>query len=115
MPHNTEKQLKTYYTINEVAKMFGLSTSTLRYWETEFPHLRPKTMARGVRQYQEKDIEEIRNIYTLIKERGFKISAARKMLHLNRTGTDKSSKILQNLIDVRDELMELKEALDRIV
>ena len=94
--------------------MFGLSASTLRYWEKEFPHLKPRTSGNKVRQYSRSDVEELRTIYNLVKVRGFKLAAARKMMHANRNGTDKSVKIIENLLDVRNQLMELKAALDTI-
>mgnify|MGYP004498856597 CR=1 FL=1 len=115
MALNTEKNLKTYYTIKEVAKMFSLTESTLRYWETEFPYLKPRTTANNVRQYTDKDIEELRYIHNLVKVRGFKLAAARKIISSNRDGVDKSTKILEQLIDVRNQLQEMKEALDKIV
>lgn len=115
MALNTEKELKLYYTIKEVATMFSLSESTLRYWETEFPHLKPRTTGNKVRQYSEKDIEELRLIYNLVKVRGFKLAAARKMLHENRDGADKSAKVLQQLQDIKSQLLEMKSALDKIV
>ncbi len=115
MSLNTDKNLKTYYNIKEVAKMFSLTESTLRYWETEFPYLRPRTTANKVRQYTDKDIEQLRLIYNLVKVRGFKIAAARKMISSNRDGVDKSAKVLEQLIDVRDQLQELKDVLEKIV
>ena len=78
MALNTDKNVKLYYSIKEVAEMFDVRESTLRYWETEFPRLKPKTVGKNVRQYTEADIEQIRAIYNLVKVRGFKISAARK-------------------------------------
>lgn len=111
---NLNKDLKTYYSIKEVSEMFGLTPSTLRYWEKEFPHLKPHTNSGNTRQYTKNDIEELRVIYNLVKVRGFKLAAARKMMHANRAGTDKSAKIIENLMDVRDQLMELKAALDTI-
>ena len=60
MALNLNKNLKLYYSIKEVAEMFELNESTLRYWEQEFPFLKPKTSgAAKVRQYQEKDIEQV--------------------------------------------------------
>ena len=115
MALNTEKNLKLYYSIKEVAQMFDVRESTLRYWETEFPLLKPKTVGQSVRQYTEKDIEQVRIIYNLIKVRGFKIAAARKYLSKNRTGVDKSSDILDTLISVRDELKEIKKHIDSLV
>ena len=65
MSLNTEKKLKLYYSIKEVAEMLGVSEPTLRYWETEFPHIRPKTTANKVRQYTDKNIEDLKVIYHL--------------------------------------------------
>ena len=85
MALNTDKNTKLYYSIKEVAGMIGVNESLLRYWEKEFPHLCPKTIStNNVRQYTEKDIEQIRLIYNLVKVRGFKLAAARKYLNENR-------------------------------
>ena len=78
---NKDKNLKIYYSIKEVAQMLGVAESTLRFWESEFPQIKPKTArGTGIRQYTEKDIEQLKVIYNLVKVRGFKIAAARKML-----------------------------------
>ncbi|HEY9550899.1 MAG TPA: MerR family transcriptional regulator [Prevotella sp.] len=116
MALNANKNTKLYYSIREVAQRFDINESTLRYWETEFPQLKPKTTAQSkVRQYTEKDIEQIKLIYNLVKVRGFKLAAARKMLNQNRQGVDKSSEVLDTLISVREQLQELKKHLDGLV
>jgi DNA-binding transcriptional MerR regulator len=108
-----DKNLKLYYSIKEVADMFGLNESTLRYWEQEFPYLKPKTSGPAkIRQYQEKDIEQIRLIHNLVKVRGFKLAAAKKMINANRSGADKTAEVLTRLISVRDELQALKRQMD---
>lgn len=113
MAQSTDKTPKLYYSIKEVAAMIGVTESTLRFWEKEFPNLRPKTVTSNkVRQYTEKDIAEIRIIYNLIKVRGFKIAAARNYLRDNRDGADKNSEVLTMLMQVRDELKEIKRHLD---
>ena len=113
MALNEYKSQKLYYSIKEVAEMFGLNESTLRYWETEFPFLKPKTTGPAkVRQYQEKDIEQIRLIHNLVKVRGFKLAAAKKIINSNRQGADKTAEVLSRLISVRDELQALKRQLD---
>ena len=113
MALNLNKNLKLYYSIREVAEMFDLNESTLRSWEQEFPFLRPKTSGPSkVRQYAEKDIEQIRLIHNLVKVRGFRISAAKKMINANRKGADKTAEVLSSLIDVRSELQSLKKQLD---
>jgi len=113
MALNLNKNLKLYYSIKEVAEMFGLNESTLRFWETEFPFLRPKTTGPAkVRQYQEKDIDQIKLIHNLVKVRGFKLAAAKKIINNNRQGADKTADVLSRLIGVRDELQALKRQMD---
>ena len=113
MALNLDKKLKLYYNIGEVASMFGLNESTLRYWEQEFPFLKPKTSgASKVRQYAEKDIETVRIIHNLVKVRGFKISSAKKILAHNPKGVNKKVDVLEKLIGIRTELQALKKQLD---
>ena len=113
MALNTYKPQKLYYSIKEVAEMFGLNESTLRYWETEFPYLKPKTSGPNkVRQYSEKDIEQIRLIHNLVKVRGFKLAAARKVINANRDGSDRKAEVMSRLMGIRDELQLLKRQLD---
>ena len=115
MALNTEKSHKLYYSIKEVAQMMNVSESLLRYWETEFPHLRPKTTGNKVRQYTDKDIAQIKVIYNLVKERGFKLAAARKIINQNRRGADKTAEVMSTLTSVRDQLKDLKLQLDSMV
>jgi DNA-binding transcriptional MerR regulator len=113
MALNINKNLKLYYSIKEVAEMFGLNESTLRYWETEFPYLKPKTAGPNkVRQYSEKDIEQVRLIDNLVKKRGFKIAAARKIINANRDGSNRKAEVISRLSAVRTELQQLKHQLD---
>ena len=112
MALNTNKNLKLYYSIGEVAAMFDLNESTLRYWEKEFSYLKPKTSGPSkVRQYTEKDIEQIRLIHNLVKVRGFKLAAAKKIINSNRNGADRTANVLE-LMAVRDELSALRRQLD---
>ena len=115
MALNTNKSHKLYYSIKEVAEMMNVNESLLRYWETEFPHLKPKTLGNKVRQYTDKDIEQIKVIYNLVKVRGFKLAAARKLLNENRQGTDKRAQVIETLTTLRDELKEMKRQLDGLV
>ena len=95
--------------------MLNVTPTLLRYWESEFPHLRPKTTGNRVRQYSQKDIDQLKVIYNLVKVRGFKLAAARKMLQENRSGADKTQKVMENLMSVRDQLKKLKKQLDGLV
>ena len=113
MALNLNKNLKLYYSIKEVAEMFGVNESTLRYWATEFPYLKPKTSGPAkIRQYQQKDIDQIRLIHNLVKVRGFKLAAAKKIINANRNGADKKAEVLTKLIDVREQLYALKKQMD---
>ena len=108
MALNLNKNLKLYYSIKEVAAMFDVNESTLRYWEQEFPYLKPKTSGPAkIRQYQEKDIEQIRLIHNLVKVRGFKLTAAKKIINSNRDGADRRANVLSMLIGLRDDLQAL--------
>src|SRR5574344_2411194 len=114
MSLNLDKDLKLYYSITEVAEMFNVNESLLRYWETEFPALKPKKVSNRVRQYTEENIEYIKLIYNLVKVRGYKLAAARKVLSGNRNGVDKSAEVLDTLIDVKSQLLLLKRQLESL-
>lgn len=62
MALNTNKELKLFYSISEVAKMFNVSETLLRFWEKEFPNIKPRKAGRGIRQYSKDDIEEVRSV-----------------------------------------------------
>ncbi len=77
---NKELQGKMYYTISEVAEMVGVEPYVLRFWEKEFPHLKPKKNRAGNRAYQSKDIKNAMQIKTLLYEQGYTIDGARAAL-----------------------------------
>ena len=79
MPLNKPIQ-KQYFSISEVATMLGVNASLLRFWEKEFKQIKPKTNARGKRSYNSNDIEIIRSVHVLVKEKGFTLDGARKAL-----------------------------------
>lgn len=112
MALNSEKNLKIYYSIKEVAAMINVTESLLRFWEKEVPIIKPKTTGNNVRQYTADDIENIKVLYNLVKVRGFKLAAAKKMLRDNRKGANDNSQIIERLITVRDELKDIKKQLD---
>ena len=64
------RDFKQFYTIGEVAAMFDVNETTLRYWEKEFPQIAPQKSAGNVRRYTKKDIEEVRVVHNLVKVRG---------------------------------------------
>ena len=112
MPLNPNKDLKLYYSIGEVAEMFGVSETLLRYWEKEFPSISPKKAGRNIRQYSQEDIEQVRLIYNLVKVKGMKLAAARRALETTRDDVNRNVEVVTRLQAVREELMQLKKALD---
>ena len=109
-----DKPNKLYYSIAEVAERFNVNQSTLRFWEKEFPQIAPKTNKRGVRQYREEDIELVRMIYYLVKEKGMKISSARQRLIHERQAVRKNCDIATRRKHVRDELKAIRKELDKV-
>lgn len=115
MPLKTDKELKLYYSISEVARMFDVNESLLRYWEKEFPMIRPKKAGGNIRQYRKEDIENIRLIYHLVKEKGLTLAGAKQRLKQNRETTVKNAEIVERLKKVREELAAMRKELDMIV
>ncbi len=101
---------KLYYSIGEVSEMFDVSPSLIRYWESEFTHLRPKKNRKGDRQFTKKDIDNLRRIYILVKERGFTLEGAKRELKnstINRSKEDVKTRLIQlskKMKELRDDL-----------
>jgi DNA-binding transcriptional MerR regulator len=105
---------KLYYTIGEVAEMFSVSTSLIRYWETEFPSLKPKKDRRGDRKFTKKDIEQLEEIYTLVKERGFTLEGAKKEIKENKHVVNPSvrdNEVLAKLKKIRKGIQDLHDSI----
>ena len=112
MAYNPNKELKLYYSIGEVAKMFDVNESLLRYWEKEFPIISPKKAGGNVRQYRKEDVETIGLIYHLVKERGMTLPGARQRMKDNKESTLRNFEIVDRLKAIREELISMKKALD---
>ena len=108
MPLKKDKNLKQFYTIGEVAEMFNLSETTLRFWEKEFPQIIPFKSGRNIRRYTEKEIDKIRVINNLVKVRGLKLSAAREVLKKNKEGDMQTIEVVEKLRAVRAELAAIR-------
>ena len=77
---NFDELKKLYYTIGEVAEMFDVNTSLIRFWEKEFKQIKPKKNSKGNRLFTVKDIQTFSSIYQLVKVEGFTLEGAKKML-----------------------------------
>ena len=101
---------KLYYSIGEVAEMLGEAQSTLRFWESEFAQIKPVKNKRGVRSYTEHDIDLLRRIHYLTRECGYTLDGVRDQLR-GKPEEDEQMAVVNNLMEVRRFLVELKETL----
>ena len=107
-----EKEIeKLFYPIGDVAKMFDVSVSSIRYWEKEFDILKPKKNKKGNRMFTKKDVDNLRIIYHLTKERGFTLEGAKKKLRENKADTIDNVEIINHLKNIRQFLVEFREEL----
>jgi DNA-binding transcriptional MerR regulator len=100
-----------HYSLQEVARQFGLNASTLRFWSKEFDGITPRKTLHGRCYYLEEDIRRIRLIHHLVKERGMTLPGARQRLRDNRDDTVHEEAIVSQLKDIRDELRSLADAM----
>ena len=113
MAYNANKDLKLYYSISEVARMFDVNESLLRYWEKEFPTIiSPKKAGGNIRQYRKEDIENIRLVYHLVKEKGMTLQGAKQRLKVNKEETVQTAEVVSRLKEIREELVKLRKSLD---
>ncbi|MCM1066078.1 MAG: MerR family transcriptional regulator [Muribaculaceae bacterium] len=104
---------KKFYRIGDVAELLQLPQSTIRFWEKEFSELRPRRNAGGTRLYTPSDIEQLRIIRFLIKDKGLTLEGAREHLRRNRRDLERKHEVVRRLKDVRRLLTDLIEALDQ--
>jgi DNA-binding transcriptional MerR regulator len=102
---------RVYYTIGEVAELFEVNQSLIRYWEKEFDLLKPQKNKKGNRLFTKQDLDILRIIYHLVKERGYTLQGAREKLRLNREDVEKNVEIITSLQKIKSYLLEIKEEL----
>lgn len=109
MPYKEKAIEKLYYSISEVAEMFGVNNSLIRFWEKEFDIIKPKKNKKGNRMFTKSDIENFRVIYHLVKERGFTLQGAQQKLKENKSDTVNKVEVIDRLSKVRGFLMDLRD------
>lgn len=108
MPYKEKVIEKKYFAIGEVAEMFNVATSLIRFWESEFDIIRPKKNRKGNRQFTKDDIENVRLIYHLVKEKGFTLQGAKDMLKNDAGEIKNKMEIIDSLNNVKQFLQELR-------
>lgn len=112
MPYKEKEIEKIYYSIGEVAEMFKVNTSLIRFWEKEFDVIKPFKNKKGNRLFTQTDIENFRSIYRLVKEQGFTLQGAKEKLKQYKADVTGNAEIFKTLEDLRDFLIEIKKELD---
>jgi DNA-binding transcriptional MerR regulator len=111
MPYKETKVEKLYYSIGEVARMFNVNTSLIRFWEKEFDIIKPKKNKKGNRLFTQKDIDNFHIIFHLVKERGMTLKGAKLKMKENKEDTEHNFEIVKSLEDIKDLLIEVRESL----
>jgi len=107
-----EKEIeKLYFSIGEVADIFNVAPSLIRFWESEFDLIKPKKNRKGNRQFTKEDIDNVRTIYHLVKEKGFTLQGAKDMLRNDTQAVRDKMEMIDSLKKVRGFLVEMREKL----
>lgn len=107
MPYKEVKVEKLYYSIGEVAKMFDVNTSLIRFWEKEFDIIKPKKNKKGNRLFTQKDIDNFHIIFHLVKEKGMTLKGAKKKMKENKEDTEHNFEIIRSLEQIKEMLTDL--------
>ncbi len=107
MPYKEKVIEKKYFSIGEVAEMLDVATSLIRFWESEFDIIKPKKNRKGNRQFTKEDIDNVKMIYHLVKEKGYTLQGAKDLL---KNGSD----IVKEKVELIDSLKKVKIFLKEI-
>jgi DNA-binding transcriptional MerR regulator len=113
VPYQKPKIEKVFFSIGEVAKMIGVSSSSIRYWESCFEELSPQKSRKGTRLFSHTDIETIKFIHHLVKERGMTIKGVQQKLKENRQDAIDNWEIVKRLQKVKKELVAIRNEMEQ--
>lgn len=103
---------KLFYTISEVAEELGESISLVRFWSNSFPkYVNPQRNAKGNRLYTEADIEALKQIHFLVKEKGLSLEGAAGQMASSRATVENSVRALESLKSIKAQLVQIKNSL----
>ncbi len=111
MPYKEHEINKLYYTMGEVTAMFDVNASQIRFYEKEFEILQPKKNKKGNRLFSPEDIENLKAILHLVKDKGFTLQGAKEHLRGNKNEVKENQKIIASLENLKQFLLEVKEQL----
>jgi len=106
-----EKELK-YFKIGNVEKILGVPASTIRFWLQKFQHIKPLKSKGGENLFTSKNVEELKEIFYLTKDKGYTLEGAKDILHKKREKVSSNMEIYIRLKEIKEELMAFKKELD---
>lgn len=112
MPYKEREIEKKYYSIGEVAAMFKVATSLIRYWEGEFEIIKPKKDKKGNRRFTKNDIEKIRLIFHLVKEKGYTLQGAQEIIKKDLHRAVDKAAMVNKLLQIKGFLVEIRDNLN---
>ncbi|MFC4872660.1 MerR family transcriptional regulator [Negadavirga shengliensis] len=112
MPYKEKEIEKKYYSIGEVADIFKVATSLIRYWEGEFDIIKPKKDKKGNRRFTKDDIEKIRLIYHLVKEKGYTLTGAQEIIKKDLHQIQDKASMIARLHKIKGFLIEIRDNLN---
>ncbi|MBS2209909.1 MerR family transcriptional regulator [Carboxylicivirga mesophila] len=112
MPYKEQKVERLFYSIGEVAEMFNVNTSLIRFWEKEFDIIKPHKNKKGNRLFTPKDVDNFHLIFHLVKEKGMTLKGAQKKLKENHDDTVNNFEVVSKLKDIRELLVEIRDNID---
>ncbi len=111
MPYKEREVNKMYYTMGEVAILFDVNQSLIRFYEKEFDILHPKKNKKGNRYFTPEDIENLKLIFHLIKEKGYTLNGAKEYLKANKNTSKDTMRVISALENLKKFLVEVGEQL----
>ena len=111
MPYKDKEITKLFYSISEVAKMFDVNASLIRFWEKEFDVLKPKKNKKGNRMFTKEDVGNLKIIFHLVKEKGYTLEGAKLKLKADKKGVENNTELIDSLQKVKGFLLDLKSQL----
>ena len=111
MPYKEKPVVKKYFAIGEVAKELGVAPSLIRHWETQFDFIRPKKNAKGNRKFTQDDLEKLKYVHHLVKEKKYKLQGARDHIKNGKYSVEDKSKMIASLQKIRSFLEEMQNKL----
>lgn len=111
MPYKEREITKRYYSMGEVTAMFGVNASQIRFYEKEFDILQPKKNKKGNRMFRPEDIENLKIIFNLVKEKGYTLQGAKDYLKENQSEARENQRVISSLEKLKGFLLEVRDSL----